>query len=363
MPALSIPLKHPQPDAQRFSRVLLGQQTSARPPLVEYIIDGSVMKPILTDMVGREWVNPVPGDRKSQAAYWDNFIEFWYRMGYDFVRLEIALNFSSNLVVAEDVAPGARRQRAWRDLRRGTITSWADFEKYPWPTLEQMDFFPLEYINAHLPEGMGLISCHAGGMYEHLSAILSYEGLCFALMDQADLVAAVCQRIGELMEGYYRHLLTLDRLIAVFPGDDMGFRTGTLISPEDLKRLTLPWHQRFCRMAHAKGFPYLLHSCGNLEAIMEHLISTVGIDGKHSFEDAIVPVTEMHRRYGSRIAILGGVDINVLAGATPAVVRKYVRGIIDALGPRGRYAVGSGNSIPNYVPVENYLAMIDEALR
>jgi hypothetical protein len=28
----------------------------------------------------------------------------------------------------------------------------------------------------------------------------------------------------------------------------------------------------------------------------------------------------------------------------------------------GRYAIGSGNSIPSYVPVENYLAMVDAAL-
>ena len=31
-------------------------------------------------------------------------------------------------------------------------------------------------------------------------------------------------------------------------------------------------------------------------------------------------------------------------------------------GAGGRYAVGSGNSIPSYIPVENYLAMVDEAL-
>jgi uroporphyrinogen decarboxylase len=38
-----------------------------------------------------------------------------------------------------------------------------------------------------------------------------------------------------------------------------------------------------------------------------------------------------------------------------------VRRIIDICGPRGRFAIGSGNSIPSYVPVENYLALVDEA--
>jgi len=96
--------------------------------------------------------------------------------------------------------------------------------------------------------------------------------------------------------------------------------------------------------------------------IMEDLITTVGIDGKHSFEDAIIPAVEFQRRYGDRIATLGGVDINILAAASPQRVRAYTRSQISACAPRGRYAAGSGNSIPSYIPVENYLTMLDTAL-
>jgi uroporphyrinogen decarboxylase len=95
---------------------------------------------------------------------------------------------------------------------------------------------------------------------------------------------------------------------------------------------------------------------------MENLIATVGIDGKHSFEDAIIPAAEFHKRYANRIATLGGVDINILAAASPERVRSYTNAQISACAPRGRYAVGSGNSIPSYIPVENYLTMLDTAL-
>ena len=33
--------------------------------------------------------------------------------------------------------------------------------------MEDFDFSPVEYISRHLPEGMGLISCHAAGVFEH----------------------------------------------------------------------------------------------------------------------------------------------------------------------------------------------------
>jgi uroporphyrinogen decarboxylase len=186
--------------------------------------------------------------------------------------------------------------------------------------------------------------------------------LSLALYDQPDLVRAITDRIGELMLGFYRHLLDLPNLLAILPGDDMGFRTGTMIGPAALQKYTLPWHKRFAEMAHARGLPYFLHSCGNLETIMEHLINDVRIDGKHSFEDAILPVEDFQARYGGRIAVLGGVDINVLTLGAPEDVRRRVRQLIEVCGARGRYVVGSGNSIPSYIPVQNYLAMVDEAL-
>ena len=164
------------------------------------------------------------------------------------------------------------------------------------------------------------------------------------------------------MTAFYGHLLDLDNLRAVFPGDDMGFKTGPLVSPADLRTYILPWHKTFAAMAHDRGLPYFLHSCGNLDSIIDDLIDDVGIDGKHSFEDAILPVEDFQARHGGRIAALGGLDVNILSAGSEDDVRRRTRHLMDICGERGRYAVGSGNSIPSYVPVRNYLAMVDEAL-
>ncbi len=78
----------------------------------------------------------------------------------------------------------------------------------------------------------------------------------------------------------------------------MGFKTGTLLAPDVLRQYCLPWQKRFAAMAHDKGRPYFLHSCGNLAAIMEDLIEDVRIDGKHSYENAIMPVQEFQKKSG-----------------------------------------------------------------
>lgn len=352
-----LPIDRPRPDAARFIDILMGR-ASGHVPLIEYIVDETVRRPILTELLGREWVDFAP-DPATRAAFLDNFIQHWYRMGYDFVRFEEGYPFQEFHVVNKDTA--SDRDRAWADEHTGPIGSWEDFEKYPWPRYEDLDFTNTEYIATHLPEGMGFITSHGGGVYEHVSFLFSLEGLWTAVCEQPELVKAVADRVGELMEQYYRHLLDLPNVIAIFPGDDMGYRTGTLIAPHDLEAHFLPWHKRFAAMTHERGFPYFLHSCGNLVSIMDTLIDDVRIDAKHSYEDAILPVQDFQERFGSRIAILGGIDLNVLAGQDADSVRRHTRFLIETCGARGRYAVGSGNSVPSYVPVENYLAMVDEA--
>jgi uroporphyrinogen decarboxylase len=357
-----LPLGAARPDAQGFIDVILGKARNERPPLVEYLVDDALRKPITTQLLGRAWVDPRPGDRASLQAYLDNFIVFWHHLGYDFVRYEEGLPLVEHDVLGHD-ATRADGTRAWRDMHKGAITNWADFESYPWPAVTPESMANYEYLATHLPEGMGLMACHGGGMYEHLAAIFSYEGLCFALYDQPDLVAAVTERLGELMAGFYRQLVQLPNLIAVFPGDDMGFRSATLLPPVALRQYTLPWHARFAAMAHERGLPYFLHSCGNLTQIMDTLIDEVRIDAKHSYENAIMPVDEFQALYGGRIGVLGGVDVDILGRRSPDDVRSEVHRLIEVCHPRGRFCIGSGNSIPSYIPVDNYLAMIDEAQR
>jgi len=355
----NLPVKNPTPDSKEFIDILIGAKKCKRVPMVEYIVNDPVMKPILTELLGISWVE-AGNDRETQKKQLENFIEFWHRMGYDAVRFEMGLPFISNWLETDD--PGTKEKRSWIDEHKAAIRSWEDFEKYPWPRIEEYDFFPFEYINKKLPEGMGLLTSHAGGIFEHVCAIMTLEGLSFALYDNPELVKAVTEKLGELMLGFYRHLLDLDRVIALFPGDDMGFRTGCLISPEQLRRYFLPWHKLFARMAHDRGIPYFLHSCGNVKDIMGDLIGDVEIDGKHSFEDAIIRAEDFQGLYGDKIAVLGGMDVDILASGSEEAIRKRTRKLIETCGARGSFAIGSGNSIPGYVPLENYLAMVDEAL-
>lgn len=51
-----VPLKRPQPNIEKWVKVMKGELVPERPPMVEYTIDSAVMKPILTEMMGHRWI-------------------------------------------------------------------------------------------------------------------------------------------------------------------------------------------------------------------------------------------------------------------------------------------------------------------
>ena len=288
-------------------------------------------------------------------------------LGYDYVRCSLeGWEMPLKLMAIEDTAEELVREsgRSYMEEHRGPITNWEEFEAYPWPNPESASTRSLDWYTANLPEGMCIMG--SGGFAhfaEYLTWLMGYETLCYALYDQRDLVAAISERLVDIYRRFVKRLLEFERIKLIWGSDDMGFRTGTLISPDDLREFVLPGHKLMAQMSHAAGRPYLLHSCGKLEAIMEDLIEDVGIDARHSFEDTIEDIFVAKERYGDRIAVLGGIDMDFLCRASEEQVRQRVRDTLEKCLPGGGYCLGTGNSVANYLPLDNYLAMLDEGRR
>ena len=125
-----------------------------------------------------------------------------------------------------------------------------------------------------------------------------------------------------------------------------------------LRRWIFPWHKKMVDAIHKAGKPAILHSCGQLKDVMNDIILDMKYDAKHSFEDQITPVEQAFDLWGERIAILGGIDMDFLARSSPEEITKRSKAILKKGFAQGGYALGSGNSIPEYIPDENYIAMI-----
>jgi len=348
-------MPEPQPDFNRFLKVLLRQGEPDRIPFVELFHDGEIMQAVLGESLA-----PPPGSDVNWAEYYHKQrLTFWHTLGYDYISLGPGVNMPRHRLASEDTADLKRAERSWVDENRGDIETREDFEKYPWPSPDSVDYSGLEIVGRMLPDGMKIIST-TSGVLENVMWLMGYTPFALALHDDPQLVADMFDRIGSLLCSIYETLADMDWVGAMWLGDDMGHKHGTLIAPAHMRKYVFPWQRKLAQIAHAHGKPFLLHACGNLEEVMDDLIDYVGIDAKHSFEDVILPVAEVKRKYGDSIAILGGVDVDVLSRRDEEYVRKYTRKVIEDCAPGGGWALGSGNSVCNYIRVENFLAMMDE---
>lgn len=291
-----------------------------------------------------------------------NSVRFCVMNGWDYAFSFSTIGFPKTftLVNRDTEQSQAQGNRAWQD-DRGPITSWDEFEQYAWPGDLSEANVGAGFLAKFLPAGMKLMII-PGGVFETVTTLMGLVPFSYALYDQEDLVDATIKKVSGIIQRVVADVIDRPYVGGLFYGDDMGFASGTFVSPEIMRKKFLPEMKKIIDMAHNAGKLFVLHSCGNIYGIMEDLIEA-GIDAKHSYEDKILPVEEAYRRYGSRIGIIGGVDMNLLAAGTEDAVRRRVRSILDSCASKGRYILGTGNSVASYIPLENYAALIDEAKR
>ena len=279
-------------------------------------------------------------------------IKAFEALGYDYATVTCMFSFPR----------GEQEYDSTISLNEGVmITDRSSFDDYPWPDVEEYDYSLLERLAPYVPDGMKMVVHGPGGVLENMMSLVGYDNLCFMSVDDSGLLQDICDAIGSRLVRHYEIVGQFEKVGAMISNDDWGFKTQTMMSPDDMRKYVISWHVRIAEAIHASRKPAILHSCGNLDLVMNDIIDVARYDGKHSFEDAICPVEDAYVKWGDRIAILGGIDLDFICRERPLVVYERSKRMLDAAEERGGYGLGSGNSIPEYVPPDNYMAMLKAA--
>jgi uroporphyrinogen decarboxylase len=325
-----------KPDFENLLRILR-RQVPSRPTLFEFFLNEPLYQMLGSDASEAK----KPGCARIKA---------FQRAGYDYTTVHSPFGFPRGEIHSKQTI----------SLNEGfLITDRKSFEAYAWPKVDEQDYSFLDKLEADLPDGMKLIMCCPGGVLENTIALMGYDNLCMLLVDDPGLIQAVCDRIGSILVRHTERSVAYTSVGAFISNDDWGFKTQPMMSPADMRRYIVPWHQRIVAAAHAAGKPAILHSCGNLESLMGDIIDVIGFDGKHSYEDIICPVEQAYDRWAGKVAVLGGIDVDYLCRQTPKAIRQRCENMLQRASAKGGYALGSGNSIPQFVPNESYFAMIE----
>ena len=281
---------------------------------------------------------------------WITNIKAYNNAGYDYTT-----------VMGSDFAfPSERHQdKKTISLNEGAVIHDREsFKRYQWPDPDSFDYSRLDALAPEVPEGMKLIVWGPGGVLENVIALTGYDTLCYLSVDDPVLVQDIFDEVGSRLVRYYELSTPYESVGALISNDDWGFNTQTMLSVPDMRKYVFPWHKKITSAIHAAGKPAILHSCGQLENVMDDIIDDMKYDAKHSYEDNILPVEQAYDKWGDRIAIFGGIGLDFLCRSTPEEIFTRSCNMLEKSSSKGSYALGSGNSIPYYVPEENYLAMI-----
>ncbi len=292
-------------------------------------------------------------------------IAFARAAGYDYVKIAPPLDLSPEVLQSyggshlKEKADGSG-ERVWAEEGKGVVHSVRDVEAFPWPEMNDVDWSRVEAIERALPEEMGLVAQY-GDIFTWTWRFLGFEQFSYALVENQALVEALFERIGSLEMALFERMAASAKVGAIFYSDDIAFATGLMVSPRVLQQYLFPWIRRLAELAESKGVPFIYHSDGDLRTVLDELLD-LGVNALHPIEPQAMDIVELKKRYGSRLCLCGNVDVDLLARGTPEEIRENVKWLVENVGVHGGYCLGSGNSVPEYVPVENYRAMIEAGL-
>ena len=336
-----------QPDYTNILMVLSNQRPNYL-PLYEHHIDAPFISKVLGEELSSEGLND-----NELKGYYRKVIGFWKDMTYDAFDFEAAIC---------DIFPG---HGAIMGGMKGPIQIREDFDSYPWddvPRIFKETYIPhFEAIRKVLPQGMKAYGGCGYGIFEASQDLVGYEPLCLMQYLDPDLFADLFVKIGELYCELWSWVIKNYSDLFVFyrMGDDLGYKTSTMLEPDTIRQHIFPQYKRIIDLIYESNHKFLIHSCGNIFPLMDDIIS-LGIDAKHSNEDQIAPFTEWIDKYSDRIGLFGGFDMNELIMNDYDYVFEKVRreGAQFRAMAKG-YGLGSGNSIPDYMKVDGFMAMVD----
>ncbi len=338
-----------QPDYRNILEVLYNRKPK-RLPLYEHHIDAPFIAKYNSEEIGLNG-----NSTKDFENYYTQIASFWKEQTYDTISYEAGIC---------DIFPG---HGALLGGKPGPIQTRDDFNKYPFdelPGIYWEKYSPhLNAIRKIMPPGMKAYGGCGYGIFESSQDLVGYEYLCVMQYTDPELFRDIFIKIGDLYEELWTEMIRRYDDIFVFyrMGDDLGFKTSTLLEPDTIKNHILPQYKRVIDAIHRANKKFLLHSCGCIFNVMDDIIE-LGIDAKHSNEDAIAPFEKWIKLYSDKIGLFGGIDVDILCQKSYDDVFKYVyqKGKIYRSTANG-FGLGSGNSIAEYVPVEGFQAMIDAA--
>lgn len=192
--------------------------------------------------------------------------------------------------------------------------------------------------------------------------LMGLTRMSFTMADEPDLLPEMFAALADFWVGVGRQLMEAGA-DAVVIHDDLGSNTATFFAPDYLRRHHLPHLARLVQSLKQAGAPVILHSCGNINAVLPDVVNT-GIAGLNNLQRAArMDLAAVKAAYPG-LCLIGNVDATgLMPTATPAEVEAAVQDCLRVAAPGGGYVLATDHSFHEGIPPENVYAFIEAGHR
>jgi uroporphyrinogen decarboxylase len=345
-----------KPDIGRLLATLRGQPAD-RVPNFEILIEDQHVERLLGRKAGNTLGvggDPAKGSQDAEGVrpmYPKDYLELCRKIGQDAVALECL--WTPIKQRKPDGAVALLNDRSFKgraDLERVICPDDAD--------VERVLRYVREYVAAAEGTGIGVVLCGAAIWQTLYEFVIGLEDCMVLMLDEPELFDELMARSAdhyvEVVKG------AVEAGIDIFyPADDFAFNKGLFVEPRRFERMWRPHYERILAPAREAGIPIWFHSDGRIDDAVEMLLE-MGVDCLTPMDPSGIDYRDYKKRFGHRVTLHGNIDITwPLVNGTPGDVERDVKEHMDVLKPGGRWIAGSSHSIVNYIPHENFLAMIN----
>ena len=344
-----------EPDVGRLIGQMRGEPVD-RVPHLEALVDDQHVEKILGRYAGNTLAiggDPAKGaegatGRPMHAA---DYVEFNEAIGQDILMVECfwtplrKRNAAGELVTITD-----RSVKTREDWDAVVLPGDAD--------IEDRLTYVREYKEAvkGTRQGVALAGgCIFQTLYEFTVGMTDFMMMCY---EQRDFVEEMLDASAD----YFEKLVAAgvaEGIDALFFADDYAWKQGLFVPPKLFKQIWFPRAERIIRPAVSAGIPVFFHSDGKIDETIEWLID-IGIEGITPMDPYAIDYRDYKKRFGDRLCLFGNIDVEFpLVHGTPQDVEEDVKEHAEVLMPGGRWVAGSSHSITNFVPHENFIALIN----
>lgn len=198
-----------------------------------------------------------------------------------------------------------------------------------------------------------LILVDGGCYYWTLRSLAGVEQASYLFYDAPDEVDELFERICEVCLEAMRRTSAVVKVDVIGFGEDIGFKTGPLISPDMFRQFILPRYRRVMDFAHSNGVKFAWYdSDGDIRAFIPDYFDC-GINILAPCEVAAgQDPCELRKKYGRELRMIGGFDKRIVAKGPEAIDAEFKR--LFPVIREGGYLPAIDHSISADISFSNY---------